>query len=197
MLHRDQATSRGESATLVTSAPCVPARPGRYRHILVPCTEDDAEPAALELAAVLATLHGACLTVLHILPPVEAEPSLHWLDAIDRLHKALHPGSAVDLSTYLESPEQSPARVRQILRRLGLDSKREAVAVRDELRTGDFMDQTQRFVAATGVDLLILSCGLPPWWLPLLPPLVRRVVHGMPCEVILVRCSTPAGASSR
>lgn len=76
-----------------------------YAHILVPVALNASDAAALRLGSELAAIHQSRLTVLLVVPPAVAEPSYHWLDAIDRLHVGL--SSNTDRLPKLFAPEDS------------------------------------------------------------------------------------------
>ena len=162
-----------------------PTRAGRYRHILVPNGLADYERPALKLGAEMAALQRAALTVLHVQPAIDDLSSVHWLDAIDRLHQALDQSGGSQ-----KHGRDADAHARQQIKKL-LEQElpaqgRDGLVVHVECRTGDVADQITQFADETSVDLVIMSTGRSRWWLPVLPASVRRVLRRAHQQVILV-----------
>lgn len=163
-----------------------PENESRYKHIVVPTSLSATDRPAMQLGLEMARMHRAQLSVLHVLPAGDHENSLHWLDAIYRLHESLSGQSPT-----VTDREQSAALVR---RRIESFFDREfpefqygSAAVQFEFRTGEVADGIARFVNDTGADAVVMSSRHSRWWRPLLPSRVRRVLQLTHQQVILVR----------
>lgn len=158
----------------------------RYSHILVPVSLMAQDRAALLLAVEMAAVHGAKLTILHVIPSLDSDPSLHWLDAIGSLHVALNRGSdPLSRDRIAATAERVRSRVRKFIEGTVPESMSEGVNLNIECRSGELAETIARFADVASVDLLILSSGLSRWWLPLLPAYVRRVLKLTRKPVIL------------
>lgn len=158
----------------------------RYKHILAPTALAHTDRAALQLAFEWAVLHRAKLTVLHVanVLPLVTEPSMHWLDAIDRLYMALDrnrpragPHEAVQMAL--------PC-VRKFLEHVVPEHLREEVDMCVECCAGDVADQIVRVAEDDNADVVILSGGPPRWWAPAVPDIVRRVLRSTERQVVLI-----------
>jgi nucleotide-binding universal stress UspA family protein len=152
-----------------------------YAHILIPTTLSASEHPAVRLGLQLAAGHETRVTLLHVLPFEASPTSVHWMDAIDKLHRALSPD--------LRSPANVaavPPKIWEFLQREIPDQLRSGVDIHAEGRQGDFAEEVVRFAARSGVDLIILCTELSWNWLPVLPPQARRVLQLARQRVALV-----------
>ena len=155
---------------------------GRYVHILVPTSLARTERPALLWGAQTAAAHDARLSVLHVLPPFDESGSIHWLDGLDNLHRALS-GSGGPPRRGTATPQDRRAaveawrhRVREFVEGLVPAALRQGVDLRAELSVGEVADEIARFADDEGVDLMILSSDLRRGWLPILPARLRQIL---------------------
>lgn len=156
----------------------------RYAHILSPTSLSESDRSALFLGFALAGLHESKLTVLHVLPPDPFECSPCGLDAVSLLHAAaneLHSPSAGP------SPDAKRFAVREYVEGIVPQRLQDGVSARVECRRGKVAETIAGFANENGVDLVILSARLPPWWLPVLPATVRTVEQRARGNVIVIR----------
>jgi len=171
-----------------------PDSPGAM-HILVPTALVPRDRAALLLGLRLAA-QQARVTVLHVAPPLEPPNSVHWLDAIDNLHRAMaEPRAAPAACSVDEAMQRACARIRADFERMVPASLRYSAQVRAACRVGDTATEIARFAEKEAVDLVILS-GVPSAWrLPFWPSVSRRVLQRTTRPVVFVRPETAALAN--
>ncbi|MCO6458045.1 MAG: universal stress protein [Pirellulaceae bacterium] len=152
----------------------------------MPIQRIEQEIQAAVLGVEMAALHRAKLTVLHVRPPVETDPSPHWLDAIDRLYQALDRNAEGGSPRAPDSDDSVRSGIRQLLRRNVSEALWNRVEMHLECRVGAFADHVARFADERIVDLLIMSSVPTRWWLPILPAPKRQVLRRASPQVILV-----------
>ncbi len=141
-------------------------------HILVATRLHESEREAVMLALRMAAAQRARVTLLHVLVPF-TPPSVHWLDAIDNLHRALN-----------EQPRDSEDAIQkgrsEIVTFLNCEIPREVrepVAIQIECRVGDVASEIAAFAEEQAVDLVFL-CDRPPSWRPsFLSSLSQRIAQ--------------------
>jgi nucleotide-binding universal stress UspA family protein len=171
--HEPPHAGNGSPRTIVLEKPRL-ASPAEnaIAHILVAVPLDKHEREAVLLALRMAAAQRARVTLLHVVAPSEPT-SMHWLDAIDNLHRAMagqtrHSTSAVeqgrsDLAAFLD---------REIPREL-----RDSLDLQVECRVGDVATEIARFTESQSVDLVFL-CDRPSGWRPsILSSLSQRIVQ--------------------
>lgn len=157
-----------------------------YRHILVPTGLMDQEKSTLTLGMQLALANKACITFLHVLPPASPPSSVHWLDAIDELHKAM---ARTRGTTAMHGGRPAPVIRQEIsafLERLTPARLRQAVDLQVECRWGDVAEEITRFANEARADLVLMSHARSGWRLPFRPNLARRVMRLVGQRVLLV-----------
>lgn len=158
----------------------------RFTHLLVPIQRIEQEIQAVVLGVEMAALHRAKLTLLHVRPPVENDPSPHWLDAIDRLYQALDQNGEGGNPRAPDCDDSIRTGIRQLLSRNVPEALSNRVEMHLECRAGAFAEHVARFVDERIVDLLIMSSVPTRWWLPILPAPMRQVLRRTRPQVILV-----------
>jgi nucleotide-binding universal stress UspA family protein len=170
-------------------------------HILIPTALKPRDRAAILMGLQMASAGNSKVTLLHVIlkeasafPADDPSISVHWLEAIESLHRALSRKRTVDslkalqgardrLAAFLDEEIPTP-----LWRR---------VDWRLECGRGDVAEEIVRFAAAESVDLLILSSELSQWRLPIVPSRVHRVLQQARCRVMVVKPEPAHGASPR
>ncbi len=141
-------------------------------HILVAVRLDAQESEAVTLALRMAASHRARVTLLHVIAPY-APVSVHWLDAIDNLHRALSGQSRDDAAAM----RQGQSSVVEFLDRKIPLALREPLDLRVECPIGDVAAEIAKFTDEQSVDLVFL-CDRPSGWRPSIwPSLSQRIVQ--------------------
>ncbi len=189
--HSDPQTSSvlaTQTSTAVRPGPASPTDVSEYRHVLVPSGLEPRDQEALTLGLRMAAAHGAKATVLHIVPPVESAGSMHWLDAIEALHRVMkEPQGHVDPAQDVYGAERIHARLKQQLQSTTSPELRSRVEVRTAFRVGDVVDQIARYVAENDVDLVIVSSATAGSWRALWSSRVQQLLQQVPARVIVLR----------
>lgn len=160
------------------------AWPG-YSHILVPTALVPQDRAALLLGLQMAAAYRAQVTLLHVVPAEEPANSVHWLDAIDNLHRKItRPGEEFGRGNAIEA---AGGRISTFLERTVPANLRAAVKVNAISRQGEVAREIARFADQAAVDLVILSSSQSAWKLPLWPGISQRVLQQTARKVILLR----------
>jgi nucleotide-binding universal stress UspA family protein len=187
--HRRLAAYNGAAPRTVASSDI--ADSSEYSHILIPTGMQRRDLPAVLLGLQMAAALNAKATVLHVAPMPEPTNPLHWLDAIENLHRAMaHPGKPASADEVKELLEESRTRVRAYLEREIPVHLRTQVDIDVECCLGDVADEILRFASVESVDLVVLSSRLSRWWLPVVPPRVHRMLQRMRKRVIVVRPDT-------
>lgn len=179
---REEPAARSE----VQPSEVPPVPRARFTHLLLPIQRIEQELQAVMLGVEMAALHRAKLTVLHVRPPVENDPSPHWLDAIDRLYQALDHSAEGAPPRASASDDSIRSGIRQFLSRNIPEALWNRVEMHLECRAGAFAEHVARFVDERTVDVLIMSSAPTRWWLPILPAPLRQVLRRTGPQVILV-----------
>ena len=141
-------------------------------HILVAVRIDQREREAVKLALRMAAAQRARVTLLHVVAPVELT-SMHWLDAIDNLHRAVSRQSRDQLSEV----DQGRSHLSDFLDREIPRELREPLDLQVECRVGDVATEIARFADEQSVDLVFL-CDRPSGWRPSIwSSLSQRIVQ--------------------
>lgn len=174
---------------------------GELARILAPTTMSEREQPAIRLGFQLAAATGARLTVLHVLPVPEPAPedarSLHWLDAIDSLHRDLFARGDAPMRSRRELLDDARRRLADFVERLVPESWRLQADVRLECQCGDVVDEIARCAVAESADLVILTSALSRWRLPLVPGRLHRVLQSLRSRVIVVRPAAGGDEAAR
>ena len=166
----------------------------RYTHILVPISLDPEDRGPLLLGMELAAVHRATLTVLHVMPRQEQDLPADGLDAIRLLHRALHQfGRGSSSRNDAGSAERTQRQLAEFLAPFIPEQLRGSVNVRVTCHEGTVADGIAQFAKQSNADLVIISAGASRRWLPILPAHVRRLLHLVGQQVILV----PPGMTAR
>src|SRR5690606_18753600 len=113
-----------------------PENGSRYKHIVVPTSLSAADRPALQLGLEMAKTHRAQVSVLHVLPTDDHVNSLHWLDAIYRLHQSLNgPGQSAARSDREQAAALIRRRIESFFDRQFPDYRNDGTVVQFELRT--------------------------------------------------------------
>lgn len=167
---------------------------GEYRHILIPTSLERVDRPAVMVGLQMAAAYRARATLLHVLPAVEPSNSVHWLDALDNLNRALMtPGREA-----LSGPrlvDSTRTRISEFLDQEIPSPLRSSLEIHVECRLGEVAEEITKFADTQGVDLTILCCEPTTWGLPILPGTVRRILQLSQKRVILVRPDTVAQAA--
>lgn len=150
--------------------------------ILVPVNCSSRDEAALELGLEWAAVRNAELVVLHVRDN-HFDPSLHWLDAIDRLYAAMD-GTAVPHADR-QRMEQDRSRLSRWIDRAVASATPRAIPIRAIVRYGDVADVIARTATEIDAHNIVMSCDLTGHWLSILPRTVRRVAALTTCRIIL------------
>lgn len=153
-----------------------------YAHILIPVHLTRRDQTALLLGLQMAHAFQGQVTVLHVLAPQEQPSSMHWLDAIDDLHRSL---SRERHRSDLTSVQRGQEEVTAFLDRELPAGMRRAADIRVECRIGDPANEIARF-ADEQADLVLMSEQRTVWRLPLWPSMARRVLQRTLKPVLLV-----------
>lgn len=159
----------------------------RYSHILVPCRLNDADQAALTLGAEIACRHGARLSILHVSPVLDDGPSVHWLDAIDRLYRALDNRSVTTAERSSDLPERPGKQLGQFVYQHIPQQLRSSLDLDCISLRGDTASSIARYANDSDVDLVIMSCRIPRWWQSALPSTVQRVMRLTQKQILSIR----------
>jgi nucleotide-binding universal stress UspA family protein len=162
----------------------------QYGHILVPCGLNQTDISALTLGLEIATAHGARLTIVNVSPVRDDGPSMHWLDAIDRLYSALDNRSATTAGQSLNSPELAGKLLAQFVYQHVPEHFRSSLNLHCISLSGDAARMIARYINDSDVDLVIMSCRSPRWWQSALSPTVQRVMRLTQKQLLLVRSKT-------
>jgi|GEM_PF-4882209 len=195
MLHGPAETTASPARPLAPHASelKVPAA-GEYRHILIPTSLEKVDRPAVMLGLQMAAAYQAKATLLHILPAGETSNSVHWLDALDNLNRAMMtPGREVLSGQRLVDATRT--RIREYLDQEIPATLRSSLEIHVECRLGEVAEEITKFADAQGVDLTILCCEPTTWGLPILPSTVRRILQLSQKRVIMVRPDTVAQAA--
>lgn len=155
----------------------------RYTHILVPTRLDGRDRGAILHALELGAAHGAVVTILHVQPPDAPSNSLHWLDAIDRLHQSI---SRMSRRTALGANGSAKSELELYVELMAPAALRERARVELVRVVGDLATETARFAEPVDVDLVVLSLEPWGWGLPILPGHVRTIFQRIRKQVVLV-----------
>jgi len=166
----------------------------RYNHILVPCgLNDEVDISTLNLAVELAKGHEARLTILNVSPVLDDGPSVHWLDAIDRLYRALDNRPVTTGTTggqYSDSTERPGKQLAQFVYQHVPQQLRSSLDLHCISLSGDAANMTARYANDTDVDLVIMACRIPKWWHSALSSTVQRVMRLTRKQILLIRPET-------
>ncbi len=135
----------------------------------------------------LASLHGAMLTVLHVLPGRECSEDCHGLDAIRLLHEA-----ADDCQRHAAVKAQlfaASQRLCELLDEVLSPQLKENVNWRGICRVGNVAKTVSEYVDAASADLVILSTKPRRWWLPF-PSTFRAIARRVRAHVVVVHGQT-------
>jgi len=195
MLHGKSSDSNGTSIPSSSAngvagghaAPDHAAVGAAYTHILVPTALVPRDRAALLLGLQMAAAYRAKVTLLHVLRPEERANSVHWLDAIDNLHRALSRPTDETAPRGDQKTEPVRARILAFLERTVPAALRSSVPVNAVSRVGDAAHEIARFADQAAVDLVILGRSHSAWKLPLWPGVAQRVMQLTARRVVLVR----------
>jgi len=169
-----------------------PTPVSQYTHILVPTCLASTDGPALRLGLEMAATHRARLTLLHVVPAAQLDPSVHWLDAIDRLYCALNrtnghtaPGDE------LNSVDLARLQLAKFLQGELPPHLRKGVGLQVASSVGGVAETIAQFTEEADADLVIMSIGQPRWRLSLLPVNVRGLLRLTQKQVILIRRGAP------
>lgn len=158
-----------------------------YNHVLVPCGLSDADHSALTLGAEIAGRHDARLTIVNVSPVLEDDPSVHWLDAIDRLYRALDTPTVTTAELSSDSPVRPGKQLAQFVCQHVPQQLRSSLDLHCISFSGDAANTVARYANDSDVDLVVMTCRVPRWWQSTLPSTVRRVMRHTLKQVLLVR----------
>jgi len=163
----------------------------RYNHILVPCgLNDEVNISTLNLAVELAKGHEARLTILNVSPVLDDGLSVHWLDAIDRLYRALDNRPVTTGGQYSDSTERPGKQLAQFVYQHVPQQLRSSLDLHCISLSGDAANMTARYANDTDVDLVIMACRIPKWWHSALSSTVQRVMRLTRKQILLIRPET-------
>jgi len=169
-IHESPHSGNGSPRTPVLETPRVASlTENASAHFLVSLRLDESECDAVRLALRMAAVQRARVTLLYVVAPTEPT-SMHWLDAIDRLHRALAEPPRHNISAV----EQGRADLAAFLDRAIPRELRDSLAVQVECRVGDVATEIARFAESQSVDLVFL-CDRPSGWRP--SSLTQRIVQ--------------------
>jgi len=163
-----------------------------YAHILIPVRLTGEDQTALFMGLQMAHAFHGKLTVLHVLAPQELPNSMHWLDAIDDLHRTL---SRERVRLDLTSIQRGREKVLTFLDR-ELPAGMSRADIRAECRIGDVAQEIARF-AEQSADLVLMSEQRSGWRFSLRPSMARRVLQRTHKPVLLVHPQPKAQADPR
>lgn len=150
-----------------------------YSHILLPTNLDEREASTLLMAVRLAAAYGAELTVLHVLRPEESPNAMHWLDALDGLHRKRASVALVD------AVERGRKAILSFVQRIPAELC-DRVTIHLECRIGDPATEVARFADSQDIDLVMFSSPRSRWQLRLRIDLARRVMRLTTKPVLIV-----------
>jgi nucleotide-binding universal stress UspA family protein len=142
-------------------------------HIVIPTDLKAGDRAALKLGMQLAAGKRAKVTFLHVVPLADELNPMHWLDAIENLHRAWSRPEPVNPAGLIE---RSLARAHAFLQCEVPPETRRGIDVHVECRAGEFARELARYAEESAADLVLLSGGLFWGWLHILPGRVRQVL---------------------
>ncbi|MCE9532889.1 MAG: universal stress protein [Planctomycetes bacterium] len=161
--------------------------PASERHVLVPVRWGPEHLETITRALEVAALNrpGTIVTLLHVIEPVPAPDShsLHWLDAIDKLHHSLGRLSG-QTQALLEQRREEMA---EWIRNEAPSGLRSALKLRGECRLGEPEAEILRFAKEKAVDLVILCERRSRKRWPLKRSLVSRILKRIDQPVMIVR----------
>lgn len=171
------APSRNGTGRVSSREPALPANGvngagSAVTHILVATRLVEADREAVTLALRMAATHRARVTLLHVLTPFHPI-SVHWLDAIDNLHRAVSGQSPNEVT----AAHEGRSKITEFLQREIPSDLRDSLEIRTECRVGDVATEIARVTDQEAVDLVFL-CDRPSRWRPsILSSLTQRIVE--------------------
>lgn len=158
------------------------AEPDRGTHILIATRMDASERDAVIFALRMAAAQRARVTLLHVVAPVEPS-SVHWLDAIDQLHRAL----AAESHKSATALDQARSDLAAFWERELPYEFRNTVEMHTECRIGDVATQIARAADELAVDLICLCDRPSRWYLPLFPGLTQQILRLSSKPIVFAR----------
>lgn len=151
-------------------------------HVLLPIRGDRRERDATMLALQMAAGCRAKVTLLHVLAPPEQTSTVHWLDAIESLHRGLSGPRRTDA----KSLEKTRAEMLAYVEREIPADLRKSLDIQSECRIGDVAEEIARCANDRPVDLVIVCAARSRWRWPWWSRISQRVVSLTRKPVILV-----------
>lgn len=156
-------------------------------HILIPVVGlDRSERPAVVLGLQLAAANQARATILHVAQPLEPPSPAHWLDAIDRLHRAWSPPGVKPIADVADL-EKRRAEAEGFVDQATTEALRKSATPRIECRVGELVEQVDRFARDQGADLIVIAHARTRWALPVYPRLARKLAGRNGCSVLIVQ----------
>lgn len=171
--------SQAQQSDALTSHGKVPA------HILVPIRLDPPPQESLRMGFDLAAGYrpDPVVTVLHVLPPAADFSSVHWLDAIDRLHHAFSPATGA----ILEVLDQARRMLSDLVERTVPKSRHQALRLRCVCLMGEPAAEIARYAHDHSVDLVLLCKERKARLWPFRTSLTKRILQKSEKPVVLLQ----------
>ena len=167
----------------------VPARrAAASAHALVPMHLDASRRAEVTAALELAARYcpGACVTLLHVLPPLTSASPVHWLGALDHLHQALSQGRHPALSALERARED----IQTWIERDVAAHLKTTLRLQGECRMGEPVAEILRFADERAVDLVLLCRHPSLWRWPLWPSMSQQLLAKLNKPVLFANLPT-------